>query len=67
MHECFNAVKTIMGVEFLSKFNIRELISCFGKVFFISCVFFLSQNQLYPDYVEKGAQFMQLIGYEILV
>ena len=32
MRVCFEAVKSIMGVEFLSKLSIQQLMSVFGKV-----------------------------------
>ena len=32
MSECFETIKLIMGVEFLSNFNIKQLISYFGKM-----------------------------------
>lgn len=32
MYECFGTIKLIMGEEFFYKFNIKKLISYFGKV-----------------------------------
>jgi SET and MYND domain-containing protein len=32
MSECFETIKSIMGVEFLSNFSIKQLISYFGKM-----------------------------------
>lgn len=32
MNECFEIIKSIMGLEFLSNFNIKKLISYFGKM-----------------------------------
>ncbi len=32
MSSCFETIKSIMGLEFLSNFNIKQLISYFGKM-----------------------------------